>query len=75
MLASRSVYDRMLSRYKKNGQFTYFDIRDTEEDPEIVEGAYDTMWKWVLVSTVKDNKNSTNRQICVNIYYINYVTK
>ena len=56
----------MLSIYKKIGQFTYFDIRDTEEEEDLIikDGVTkdDSKRKWVAVTAVKENKNSTNRQ-------------
>ena len=80
MHLSRSVYDQMLSRYKRIGQFTYFDIRNTEEDLIIREGVSNKKRKWVSViavtATIEENKNSKNEKFVLLInYYINYVTK
>ena len=70
-LAFRSVYDQMLSRYKRIGQFTYFDIRNTKEDLIIREGVTETKKKWVSVravtATIEENKNSKNEK-CVLFY-------
>ena len=56
----------MLSRYKRIGQLTYFDIRNTELDL-INEGGTDKR-KWVSVTaetaTIEENKNSKNEK-CV----------
>ena len=57
----------MLSRYKRFGQLTYFDIRNTEEDLIIKEGVTnDNKWKWVSVTaetaTIEENKNSKNEK-------------
>ena len=66
----------MLSRYKKIGQFTYFDTRDTKEDLIIKDGVTtdDPKRKYVgVTAAVKENKNSTNKNLSI-IYYTNYVT-
>ena len=57
----------MLSRYKKIGQLTYFDIRNTEEDLIIKEGVSNKNNKWVSVTaitkTIGENKNSKNEKL------------
>ena len=67
----------MLSRYKKIGQFTYFDIRNTEHDLIIDERVTKDKWKLVSVAAiVKEDKNSKNDQFELFYkLYINYVTK
>ena len=58
----------MLSIYKKFGQFTYFDIRDIEDDVIandviINEATINENWKWVTVTAVIFNdENSKNKQ-------------
>ena len=70
LLASRSVYDEMLSRYKKFGQFTYNDTRDTEDDVVIRYGVREDKRKWVTVTaTIKENVNSKNEQ---NVLFYKY---
>ena len=57
----------MLSRYKRIGQLTYFDIRNTEEDLIIKEGELEDKSKWVWVTaeteTIEENKNSKNEKL------------
>ena len=69
----------MLSRYKRIGQLTYFDIRNTEEDLIIKEGELEDKNKWVSVTaeTIEENKNSMNEKFVLlyKLLYINYVTK
>ena len=52
-LASRSVYDQMLSRYKRIGQLNYFDIRNTKRIKG-EDGVTEDNIKWIAVTaTVK----------------------
>ena len=60
----------MLSRYKRIGQLTYFDIRNTEEEDDLIieEGVTeDKKNKRVSVivetATIKENKNSKNEKL------------
>ena len=55
----------MLSRYKRIGQLTYFDIRNTEHDLIIEEGVADdkSKWVWVTAETIEENKNSKNEKL------------
>ena len=57
----------MLSIYKKIGQLTYFDIRNTEEDLIIKEGVAKNKRKWVKVTaeteTIEENKKSKNEKL------------
>ena len=56
----------MLSRYKRIGQLTYFDIRNAEHDLIINEGVSNKN-KWVEVTaeteTIEENKNSKNEKL------------
>ena len=55
----------MLSRYKRIGQLTYFDIRNTEEDLIIDERVTKDNIKWISVTaiTIEENKNSKNEKL------------
>ena len=73
LLASRSVYDQMLSIYKKFGQFAYNDTRDSKDDVVIEDGVREDKRKWVTVTaTIKENINSKDKHN-VSFYIISYV--
>ena len=72
LLAFRSVYDQMLSRYKRIGQFTYFDIRNTKRII-IKDGVTeDPNRKWVSVTaTTFSISISKNKKIkCKNEQFL-----
>ena len=63
----------MLSRYKRIGQLTYFDIRNTQHDLIIEEGVAEDKSKWVSVTAIiEENKNSKNEKL-VLFYKLLYI--
>ena len=67
LLASRSVYDKILSIYKKIGQFTYFDNRNTKRII-IKDGVLKDKRKWVSVTAITLSISiSKNKKIKSNL--------
>ena len=66
LLVSRSVYDQMLSRFKKIGQLTNFDIRNTDniyiKDGITIDTKRKYVWVTAITETTKGNRNSKNEQ-------------
>ena len=53
----------MLSRYKRFGKFTYFDIRNTKDDVVIEDGVSKDNQKFVtVIAVIFNDENSKNEQ-------------